>query len=220
VDFRRSILKKDPRTAGVLNLVAREANWGEPLPDRVGRGIALQDDFGSFLACVIEAAVSPDGDVTLRRVTAVIDCGQPINPDGIITQIQGGLVFGLTAALWGRIDVAGGRIVQSNFNDYRVLRINEVPRVDVHVVASTAPPGGIGEAGTSIGAPALAAAIHAATGVRLRSAPFDRHDELRRDKPVKPSMSVVPVIAASALTVGLAMNAKHRDRTSREVAPE
>jgi isoquinoline 1-oxidoreductase beta subunit len=185
VTFRRSILKEDPRALRVLNLVVGEANWGAPLPGRVGRGLALQVDFGSYLACVIEAAVTPDGGVTLRRVTAAVDCGQPINPDGIITQIQGGLVFGLSCALWGRVDVAGGQIVQSNFNDYRVLRMDEVPRIDVHVVPNTEPPGGIGEAGTSVGVPALAAAIHAATGVRLRSAPFDRHDQLRQDRPVK-----------------------------------
>jgi isoquinoline 1-oxidoreductase beta subunit len=220
VEFRRSILKTDPRALGVLNLVVQEANWGEPLPDRMGRGIALQEDFGSFLACVIEAAVTPDGDVTLRRVTAAVDCGQPINPDGIITQIQGGLIFGLTAALWGRVDVAEGQIVQSNFNDYRMLRMNEVPRVDVHVVASTAPPGGIGEAGTSVGVPALAAAIHGATGVRLRSAPFDRHDQLRRDDPVKASMLVVPLVAGSIAAGTLAARAIRGSRAAREVTPE
>jgi isoquinoline 1-oxidoreductase beta subunit len=220
LDFRRHILKADPRTLGVLNLVAQEADWGKPLPDRVGRGIALQDDFGTFLACVVEAAVSPDGDVTLRRITAAVDCGQPINPDGIITQIQGGLVFGLTAALWGRVDVADGQIVQSNFNDYRVLRINEVPRIDVYVVPSSAPPGGIGEAGTSVVGPALAAAIHGATGVRLRSMPFDRHDQLRRDKPVAASLSAVPLVTTSVLAATVAAHEIRRRRTPHGVSPE
>ncbi len=178
VAYRHRLLKDDPRASAVLNLAATKAHWGTPLPPGCGRGIAIQFAFGSYLACVVEAAVGKEGDIKLRRAVAAVDCGQVINPNGAAGQIEGALIFGLSAALWGKINIAGGRIVQSNFNDYRVLRIDETPPIEVHIVESTQPPGGLGETGTSISFPALAAAVYAATGVRLRTLPLDRHPEL------------------------------------------
>lgn len=125
VEFRRKVLKKDARLLGVLNLVVEKSRWGSPLPERRGRGFAIQQAFGSSLACVVDAEVGSDGEIVLHRVTAAVDCGQPVNPDGVISQIEGGIIFGLSAALWGKIDIAEGQIVQSNFHDYRVLRMNE-----------------------------------------------------------------------------------------------
>ena len=193
--------------------------WGSPLPERRGRGVAIQNAYGSSLACVVDAEVTTDGDVVLHRVTAAVDCGQPVNPNGVASQIEGGLVFGLSASLWGKIDVANGQIVQSNFHDYRVMRINETPPIEVHIVPSTAPPQGIGEAGTAIAFAALAAAIHAATGVRLRSLPFDRHELLRKGAQSK--SSDVVAIGAVAAAVGAAAVAATRlvKKSSRDSSP-
>jgi isoquinoline 1-oxidoreductase subunit beta len=202
IEFRRKVLKKDTTLLGVLNLVAEKSEWGSPLPERRGRGVAIQNAYGSSLACVVDAEVTPDGDVVLHRVTAAVDCGQPVNPNGVVSQIEGGLIFGFSAALWGKIDVLNGQIVQSNFHDYRVMRINETPPIEVHIVPSTGAPQGIGEAGTAIAFAALAAAIHAATGVRLRSLPFDRHELLRKDTQSK--SSDVMAIGGVAAAVGVA----------------
>lgn len=178
VAYRHRLFKDAPRARAVLDLAADKAGWGGPLPERCGRGIAVQFAFNTYLACVAEASVSAEGAVTLRRVVAAVDCGQVINPDGVVSQIEGALIFGLTAALWGKISLAGGKIVESNFNDYRLLRIDETPPIEVYVLDSAEAPGGIGETGTAISFPALAAAIHDATGVRLRSLPLDRHGDL------------------------------------------
>ena len=125
------------------------------------------------MATVVEAEVGRDGGVRLKRVTAAVDCGPVINPDTVRAQIQGGLVFGLTAAMYGEITMSNGRVQQSNFHDYRMLRIDEVPQIDVHIIPNyTLPPGGMGETGTVAAAPALANAIFAATGKRLRRMPF------------------------------------------------
>jgi isoquinoline 1-oxidoreductase beta subunit len=177
VEFRRSMIK-DPRARHVLDLAVAKSDWNATRPARTGRGVAVQHAFGGYLACVLEAEVSEFGDIKLRRVTIALDVGQVINPDGVVSQIEGGALFGLSAALWGKITIARGQIVQTNFNAYRMLRINETPKFDVHIVPSDGPPQGVGEAGTSIVFPALAAAIHDATGVRLRRLPFDRHDDL------------------------------------------
>ena len=152
----------------------RNPAGASPLPARVGRGIAAQVAFASFIATVIEAEVRDDGSVKLRRIVCAVDTGIAVNPDTIVAQLQGGLVFGLSAALWGEITIDKGRVQQSNFNDYRVLRIDEVPNIEVHVIASGEAPGGIGETGTTAGPPALGNAIYAATGVRLRRMPIDR----------------------------------------------
>jgi isoquinoline 1-oxidoreductase beta subunit len=174
IAFRRGMLAKQPRFQAVLDLVADKSDWGKPLPARVGRGVCLQPSFASFIATVVEAEVDERGAVQLRRVTSAVDTGIAVNPDTIAAQLQGGLIFGLTAALYGEITIEKGRVQQSNFNDYRMLRIDEVPNIEVHVVKSDEAPGGIGETGCTAGPPALRNAIYAATGVALRRLPIDQ----------------------------------------------
>ncbi|MGB6398518.1 MAG: xanthine dehydrogenase family protein molybdopterin-binding subunit [Bradyrhizobium sp.] len=174
VDFRRSMLGSKPRFLAVLNLAAEKAGWGEKLPARVGRGVCLQPSFASFIATIVEAEVDEQGEVHLRRVTSVVDTGIAVNPDTVMAQLEGGLIFGLTAALYGEITIDKGRVQQSNFHDYRMLRIDQTPKIEVHVVKSGEPPGGIGETGVNAGPPALRNAIYAATGVALRRLPIDR----------------------------------------------
>jgi isoquinoline 1-oxidoreductase subunit beta len=174
VEFRRSHLAKEPRLLACLNLAAEKAGWGTAVPARVGRGVACQTVFGSYVVAVVEAEVDANGEIAIRRVTAAVDCGAMVNPDTVEAQIQGGLVFGLSAALHNEITILNGRVQQSNFNNYRMMRINETPAIDVHLIQNSEAPGGIGEAGTSIAAPALANALFAVTGVRLRSLPVDR----------------------------------------------
>jgi isoquinoline 1-oxidoreductase beta subunit len=174
IAFRLGMLGKTPRLKAALELVAEKSGWGQPLPARTGRGVCAQVSFASFIATVIEAEVDEHGEVHLRRVTSAVDTGIAVNPDTIVAQLQGGLIFGLTAALWGEINIKRGRVQQSNFNDYRMLRIDEVPKIDVHVIKSSEDPGGIGETGANAGPPALRNAIYAATGVALRRLPIDR----------------------------------------------
>ncbi len=176
VDYRRALLAKDSRALGVLELAAQKIGWGSAaLPARVGRGVALGSPFGSHVCLIVEAEVTPQGEVRLRRAVAAIDCGIAINPSSVEAQVQGGMLFGLSAALYSAITLKDGAFEQSNFHDYRNLRMNEVPRVEVYRVESSLSPGGLGEVGTAIAAPALGNAIFAATGVRLRSLPVDRH---------------------------------------------
>jgi isoquinoline 1-oxidoreductase subunit beta len=174
IALRIGMLDKTPRLKAALQLVAEKSGWGQPLPARAGRGVCAQPSFGSFIATVVEAEVDEHGEVHLRRVTSAVDTGIAVNPDTIAAQLQGGLIFGLTAALWGEVTIERGRVRQSNFNDYRMLRIDEVPKIDVHVIKSGEDPGGIGETGTTAGPPALRNAIYAATGVALRRLPIDR----------------------------------------------
>jgi isoquinoline 1-oxidoreductase subunit beta len=180
IEFRRAMLGKNPRALAVLNLVAEKSSWGEALPSRVARGVCLQPSFGSFIATVVEAEVDEQGEVHLRRINSVVDTGIAINPDTIAAQLEGGLIFGLTAALYGEITIDSGRVQQSNFHDYRMLRIDQTPKIEVHVVKSGEPPGGIGETGVNAGPPALRNAIYAATGVALRRLPIDRSLIARR----------------------------------------
>jgi isoquinoline 1-oxidoreductase subunit beta len=173
VEFRRRNLGKDPRARAVLDLVAEKSGWGQTLPKGTGRGVALQFAFNSWLAAVLEVSVSDRGEVALHHAYVAADVGPVVNPDTLAAQIQGGLIFGLSMALYSEITHTKGRVDQSNFHDYRVLRINEAPKIDVHIVNNpTAPIGGIGEAGTAIASPVLANAIYAATGRRLRRIPF------------------------------------------------
>ncbi|MET4067019.1 isoquinoline 1-oxidoreductase beta subunit [Bradyrhizobium sp. S3.2.6] len=174
VEFRRAHLTKNPRALAVLNLVAEKSGWGERLPPRVGRGVCVQPSFASYLATVVEAEIDDIGEIVLRRITSVVDTGIAVNPDTVKAQIEGGLIFGLTAALYGEITIDKGRVQQSNFHDYRMMRINEIPKIEVIVVKSGEAPGGIGEAGVNAGPPALRNAILAATGVALRRLPIDR----------------------------------------------
>jgi isoquinoline 1-oxidoreductase beta subunit len=176
VAFRRALLKDAPRKLGVLNLAAEKAGWGTPpkaiAGRRVGRGVSCQFAFGSYLAQVADVSVGPDGDVRVHRVVCAVDCGHTVNPDTVVAQMEGGIIFGITAALWGEITLDKGRVQQSNFNDYRVMRINEAPAIEVHIVTSKDDPGGIGEPGTSGAAPALTNAVFAATGKRIRKLPI------------------------------------------------
>jgi isoquinoline 1-oxidoreductase beta subunit len=174
IAFRRAMLGKSPRFLAALDLVAEKSNWGKPLPARTGRGVSVQPSFGSFIATVVEAEVDARGEVRLRRVTSAVDTGIAVNPDTIVAQLQGGLIFGLTAALYGEVTVKNGRVQQSNFNDYRMLRIDQVPPIEVYVIKSGEAPGGIGETGTTAGPPALRNALYAATGIALRRLPIDR----------------------------------------------
>ena len=174
IDFRRGMLGNNPRLKAALDLVAEKSDWGKPLPPRAGRGVCAQPSFGSLIATVVEAEVDDHGEVHLRRVTSAVDTGIAVNPDTIVAQLQGGLIFGLTAALYGEVTIERGRVQQSNFNDYRMLRIDQVPNIDVHVIKSSEDPGGIGETGCTAGPPALRNAIYAATGVALRRLPIDR----------------------------------------------
>ena len=174
VEFRLAMLGNAPRVANVVRLAAEKSGWGTDLPHRHGRGIAAHTSFGSHLATVAEVEVDEDGEVRVHRFVCAIDCGVAVNPDSVKAQIEGGLLFGLGAALFSEITIRDGRIEQGNFNDYRVLRMGEAPRIDVHIVPSTDLPGGVGEPGTTSSTPALANAIAAATGVRLRRMPIDR----------------------------------------------
>jgi isoquinoline 1-oxidoreductase beta subunit len=182
VAFRRDHLDKEPRLRAALDLAAEKAGWGSPLPARTGRGVGVQVAFGSFIATVTQAHVDEHGQIRLQRVVIAVDTGIAVNPDTVIAQLQGGMVFGLTAALYGDISIKKGRVQQSNFHDYRMLRINEMPQIEVHVIKSGESPGGIGEAGTTAASAALGNALFAATGIRLRRLPIDR-DVLSGRKP-------------------------------------
>ena len=173
VAYRRALLDKSPRAKAVLDLVAEKSGWGRALPERVGRGVSLQFVFASYMAHVAEVEVAKDGGMRVRRVVCVVDCGTVVNPDTVRAQVQSGVIFGLTAALYGEITLKGGRVEQSNFDTYQLLRINEAPEIEVHIVKSSEPPGGMGETGTSCIVPAIANAIFAATGKRLRKMPVD-----------------------------------------------
>jgi len=173
VAYRRALLDKAPRAKAVLDLAAEKAGWGQPLPERVGRGVSLQFVFKTYMAQVAEVEVSKDGVVRVRRVVCAVDCGIVVNPDTVKAQIQSAINFGITAALNGEITLKDGRVEQSNFHDYQMLRINEAPAIEVYIVNSAEPPGGMGEAGTSAIVPAVTNAIFAATGKRLRKPPVD-----------------------------------------------
>ena len=174
IAFRRAHLHKTPRLQAALDLVRDKSGWGQPLPPRSGRGVAVQPSFASFIATVAECEVDEAGEVTLRRVTTAVDTGMVVNPNTVMAQLQGGLIFGLTAALYGEVTLEKGRVQQSNFHDYRILRIDQAPPIEVHLIKSGEPPGGIGETGTTASIPALRNAIYAATGVALRRMPIDR----------------------------------------------
>jgi len=186
VAFRAALLDKTPRLKAALELAASKAGWGQPVAarhgGRTGRGVGVQVAFGSYIATVTEAEVDAAGEVYVHRIVCAVDTGIAVNPDTVITQLQGGLIFGVTAALYGEITIDKGRVRQSNFHDYRMLRIDQAPAIEVHVIPSGEAPGGIGETGTTAGPPALRNAIFAATGIPLRRLPIDR-DVLSGKKP-------------------------------------
>jgi isoquinoline 1-oxidoreductase beta subunit len=174
-EFRRNLLAKEPRMKGVLELAAEKAGWSSaPLPHGKGRGIAVAEAFNTFVAQVVEVSVQDKGRIKVDRVVCAVDCGVAINPDVITAQMEGGIGFGLGAALWGNVTLQNGRVEQSNFNDYRVLRMNEMPKVEVYIVRSTEAPTGVGEPGVAPVGPALANAIFSATGRRVSSLPITK----------------------------------------------
>jgi isoquinoline 1-oxidoreductase beta subunit len=173
IAYRRALLDKSPRARAVLDLAAEKAGWGQPLPKGVGRGVSVQFAFATYMAQVAEVEVARDGAVHVRRVVCAVDCGTVVNPDTVQAQIQSAIMFGITAALYGEITLEDGRVEQTNFDTYQVLRMNEAPAIEVHIVQSFEPPGGMGEAGTSAIVPAVTNAIFAATGKRLRKLPID-----------------------------------------------
>jgi isoquinoline 1-oxidoreductase beta subunit len=173
VAYRLALLDKNPRAKAVLELAAEKAGWGQPLPERVGRGVSLQFVFATYMAQVAEVEVAKNGAVRVRRVVCAVDCGTVVNPDTVRAQIQSGIIFGITAAQHGEITLKNGRVEQTNFDTYQVLRMNEAPAIEVHILRSSEPPGGMGEAGTSAIPPAVTNAIFAATGKRLRKLPVD-----------------------------------------------
>jgi len=174
--LRRKLLANQPRMSAVLNLVAEKAGWGKPLPSGRGRGIATHFSFDSYVAQVVEASVEKDGTVRAHRVVCAVDCGRVVNPDIVKAQIEGGIVFGLTAALKTEITLENGRVQQKNFHDYQMLRMFESPEIEVHIVPSEVSPTGVGEPSVPPVAPALANAIFAATGKRVRRLPIRAAD--------------------------------------------
>jgi isoquinoline 1-oxidoreductase beta subunit len=173
-EYRRALLGKSKRHKDVLELVAQKSNWGSPLPAGHGRGIAVVFSYGSYAATVAEVSVAPDGTPTVHKLVTGIDAGIAVNPDQVKAQMEGGAVYALTAAYYGRITLDKGRVMQSNFHDYPMLRINEMPVIEVHILDSGEPAGGLGEPGVPTVAPAVTNAIFAATGKRIRTLPIDR----------------------------------------------
>src|SRR5262249_36001253 len=148
VAYRRALLDKTPPAQTVLELAAGKTGWGQPLPERGGRGVALPFVFSPHMAPVAQIGVSKGGTVPGRRVVCAVDCRTAVNPDTVRAQIQSGVIFGITAALHGEITLKDGRVEQTNFDTYQMLRMNEAPAIEVHIVQNTEPPGGMGEAGT------------------------------------------------------------------------
>ena len=173
VAYRRALLGKAPRARGVLDLAAEKAGWNKPMPAGKGRGISLIFGFGTYVAQVAEVAVGKDGRVRVERVVCAIDCGRIVNPDTVRAQAEGGAIFGITAALYGEITLKRGRVAQANFDTYQMLRIDEAPAIEVHLVDSAEAPGGMGEPATACIAPAIVNAVFNATGKRLRKLPID-----------------------------------------------
>ncbi len=178
-EFRRSLLSKHPRHKATLELAATKAGWGKRLAKGVFQGIAVHESFGSYVAQVAEVSVEKDGNLKVHRVVCAVDCGQVVNPDTVIAQMEGSIIFGLTAALYGEITIKDGRVQQKNFYDYKMLRMNETPRIEVYIVPSTEKHSGVGEPGTPPIAPAVVNAIFAAAGKRIRSLPI-RAEELKK----------------------------------------
>jgi len=176
-EFRRALLSKDSRQRGVLELAAEKAGWGKPLAPGTYRGIAVVESFGSHVAEVAEISLDRKSKaLKVHRVVGAVDCGRYVNPETIRAQIEGGIIYGLTAALNGEITIGSGRVEQANFNDYEIVRINDAPQVEVHIVESNDASGGVGEPGTPPIAPAVCNAIFAATGKPVRRLPIRPED--------------------------------------------
>ncbi|MEM9523626.1 MAG: xanthine dehydrogenase family protein molybdopterin-binding subunit [Pseudomonadota bacterium] len=175
VEFRLAYLRNDPRKAGVLRLAAEKAGWGQPVPEGVHRGVAVHKSFNSYVAEIADVRLRDDGTAKVERVVCAVDCGVPINPDNIRAQVEGGLGYGLSSILREEITMTDGEVDQFNYPDYQPLRITDMPEIEVHIVASTEAPTGIGEPGTPPIGPAVANAVYRATGRRVRALPFARH---------------------------------------------
>jgi len=172
VDLRRELLTGFPRHLGVLNLAADKAGWGQPLAKGHGQGVAVIASFGSYVAQVAEVSLSAQGNIRVHRIVCAVDCGRIVNPDTIVAQMESGIIFGLTATLYGEITLLDGRVVQGNFDNYPLLSIDETPDIEVHIIPSNEPPGGIGEPGVPPVAPAVGNAIFAIHGARVRALPL------------------------------------------------
>ncbi|MBU0480096.1 MAG: xanthine dehydrogenase family protein molybdopterin-binding subunit [Proteobacteria bacterium] len=170
--YRRALLNKHPRQQALLDLVTKKAGWDKPVVAGRGRGIAIHESFGSFVAQVAEVSVADSGRIKVHKVVCAVDCGKTVNPDTIRAQMQGAIIFGLTAALYGKVTFKEGRVEQGNFDDYQMLRINETPEIEVHIMESDEAVGGIGEPGVPPVAPAVANAVFAAKGIRLHQLPM------------------------------------------------
>jgi isoquinoline 1-oxidoreductase beta subunit len=172
-EFRKALLQKQPRFLKVMDLVTRESRFGNPLRGRF-HGLAVMEGYGTYMAQVAEISIK-DGKVKVHRIYCAADCGQQVNPDTVVAQIESSIVFGLSALMWGEINIQNGRVRQTNFHDYRVARMTDSPRIDSYVVENAEAPGGIGEPATALVAPAVCNAVYAATGRRIRSLPLTRH---------------------------------------------
>jgi isoquinoline 1-oxidoreductase beta subunit len=171
LELRRELLKSDPRRLKVLETAAEKAGWGKKLPAGMGRGLAVHESFGSIVAQVADVSVD-GGKIRVHKVVCAIDCGTAVNPDGVIAQMQGGIIYGLTAALYGAVHIKDGRVQESNFDDYKLVRMPDAPKTEVIVISSGEKMGGAGEPGTPPIAPAVANAVFQVTGKRLRTLPF------------------------------------------------
>ena len=178
--FRHDLLSDQPRFRATLDRVAAMAHWGDPLPEGEGRGIAIVESFGSIVAQVAHVAVSSDGKLRVRDVFAAVDCGDVVNTDSAKAQVEGGVIFGLSAAMVGEISIAQGRVVESNFRDHQMIHLSDAPRISVEFIRSDAHLGGLGEPGVPPIAPAVTNAIFAATGIRVRDLPIKNQDLSRR----------------------------------------
>lgn len=172
VKYRLELLNKTPRLKNALQLAVSKSDWGKPLAKGKGRGVSVMHAFGSYLAMIVEITVNPQGEVKVDKVVCAVDCGLTVNPNTVLAQIEGGVIFGLSAVLYNEITIKNGRVEQTNFNDYRVMRINEAPVFDIHLIKSAEAPGGIGEPGTAAIGAALANAVFSATGKRIRKLPI------------------------------------------------
>jgi CO/xanthine dehydrogenase Mo-binding subunit len=174
-EYRLKLLKDQPRYLKVLEKVAKNANWGEPLPKNHGLGLAIHKSFGSIVSTVIKVSSNASGIIKLKKAWIVIDCGKVVNPDIVKAQMEGGFIFGLSAALGEEITLKDGRVEQSNFHDYSILRLKGSPKISVEIIESGSEIGGVGEPAVPLAAPALTNAIFSASGERIRSLPLSKH---------------------------------------------
>jgi isoquinoline 1-oxidoreductase beta subunit len=174
--FRQKLMAKNPKHLAVLNAVAEHVGWGKPAPQGIGRGLAVHMGYGSYVAACAEVSVSPKGALKIHRIVAATDCGHAVNPAQIERQVAGSFVYGLSAALYGECTVKDGAIVEQNFDSYNVMRIDEMPKVEVLIRPSGGFWGGVGEPTIFVAAPAVLNAIFAATGKRVRTLPLKNHD--------------------------------------------